>query len=216
MPRDGPGGEISTGAHGERRPVPTSAAARHRHHRGEDQDSGPDRSPHQDRIGMTEGDKAKRQPGEAAERQAQQQPRGYRPPQSGNYDDRQCRRQDDDELNCPRRLDKQQKERRREDGEAKAAHRVEQRGDKGRRRQPGPLDEIHPPDQRRLVRESYGQGRRASPAPYRFEGECARDRLDLIAAEAGHKRMDEGGKKTRSHRSPTPGSTRPAGPKAGP
>jgi hypothetical protein len=72
--RDGPGGEISTGAHGERRPVPAPAAARHRHHRGEDQDHGPDRRPHQDRISMTEGDKAERHPGEAAERQALNSP----------------------------------------------------------------------------------------------------------------------------------------------
>ncbi len=121
--RDGPGGEISTGAHGERRPMPTPAAARHRHHRGEDQDRGPDRSPYQDRVGMPEGDKAERQPGEAAEREAQQQPRGYRTPQSRN-----------DDSSPPARPT---------------------------RRNPSP-------DQRRLVRESYGPERRVAPSAYRF------------------------------------------------
>ena len=41
----------------------------------------------------------------------------------------------DDELNCPSRVEKQQKERCREDGKAETAYRIEQSRDNGRRGQ---------------------------------------------------------------------------------
>jgi hypothetical protein len=50
-------------------------AARERHQQGEAKDRGPGSRPHQDRIGMTEGDESERQPDKTAERPAQQQPR---------------------------------------------------------------------------------------------------------------------------------------------
>src|SRR5258706_4195309 len=122
--RDGPGGEIEAGAHRKRRPVLalaglTRPAARDRHQYGEAKDHCPGGLPHQERIGITEGDETERQPNETAERQAQQQPRRDSRQQPPKHNDRQHRRDDDDQLNCRCRVGKQEKERRREDGEAK-------------------------------------------------------------------------------------------------
>jgi hypothetical protein len=103
------------------------SVARDRHQYGEAKDDRPGDRPHQDRIGITEGDEAERQPNKTTERQAQQQPRRDRRQQAPKHNDRQYRRDDDNELNCPCGVEKQQKERCGEDGEAKTAYCIEQR-----------------------------------------------------------------------------------------
>src|SRR6266436_2680344 len=65
------------GAHRKRRPVLalaglTRPAARDDHQYGEAKDHRTGSRPHQERIGITEGDEPERQPNETAERQAQQ------------------------------------------------------------------------------------------------------------------------------------------------
>jgi hypothetical protein len=87
----------------------TRPAARGRHQYREAKDHRPGGRPHQGRIGITEGDEAERQPAKTAERQAQQQPRrdGWQRP--AKHNDRQHCRDDDNELNCPCRVEKQQK-----------------------------------------------------------------------------------------------------------
>ena len=91
--RDSPGDEIEAGAHRKRRPMLalaglTRPAARDRHQYGEAKDHRSGGRPHQDRIGITEGDEAERQPNKTAEREAQQQPPRDCRQQSPKYNDR--------------------------------------------------------------------------------------------------------------------------------
>jgi hypothetical protein len=109
--RNSPRGDITTGPHHQERPQPAVTAVQECHQGSECQNRRPGHPSHDHRIRKAEGKKAERQSGEAAEYEAQQQAGSNRAPHPRKHDERQCCRDDDDELDCLRRIGEQQKER---------------------------------------------------------------------------------------------------------